>query len=187
MPALRSLAVEQPLHEGLAARLMLALAGAGQQAEALAVYQDLRDRLSDELGVDPGPEIASAHLRVLRGQLPGAGVAAGAGPQVREPPAQLPMACVGFTGRAGELRSLDRVLGAEEAAKTAPVAVVTGMGGVGKTALAVRWAWRQRSRYPDGQLYADLRGHAITGPVRPLEVLTGFLAALGGRPSGSRG
>jgi DNA-binding SARP family transcriptional activator/DNA-binding XRE family transcriptional regulator len=185
VPVLRSLAVEQPLHEGLAARLMLALAGAGQQAEALAVYQDLRDRLSDELGVDPGPEIASAHLRVLRGQLPGAGLAAGAGPQVREPPAQLPMACVGFTGRAGELRSLDRILGAEEAeeaeeaARTAPVAVVTGMGGVGKTALAVRWAWRQRDRYPDGQLYADLRGHAITGPVRPLEVLTGFLAALG--------
>jgi DNA-binding SARP family transcriptional activator/tetratricopeptide (TPR) repeat protein/DNA-binding XRE family transcriptional regulator len=176
VPALRTLAVEQPLHEGLAARLMLALAGAGQQAEALAVYQDLRDRLSDELGVDPGPEITSAHLRVLRGQLPGAGLAAAAGPRISEPPAQLPMECVGFTGRAGELLALDRILGA---ANTAPVAVVTGMGGVGKTALAVRWAWRRRDRYPDGQLYADLRGHAITGPARTLEVLTGFLAALG--------
>jgi DNA-binding SARP family transcriptional activator len=72
VPALRTLAVEQPLHEGLAARLMLALAGAGQQAEALAVYEDVRDRLSSELGVDPGPEISAAHLRVLRGQLPGA-------------------------------------------------------------------------------------------------------------------
>jgi DNA-binding SARP family transcriptional activator/tetratricopeptide (TPR) repeat protein/DNA-binding XRE family transcriptional regulator len=179
VPALRTLAVEQTLHEGLAARLMLALAGAGQQAEALAVYQDLRDRLSGELGVDPGPEITSAHLRVLRGQLPGAGLAAAAGPRVCEPPAQLPMECVGFTGRAGELRTLDRILGAEGAAKSAPVAVVTGMGGVGKTALAVRWAWRQRGRYPDGQLYADLRGHAVTGPARPLDVLTGFLAALG--------
>jgi DNA-binding SARP family transcriptional activator/tetratricopeptide (TPR) repeat protein/DNA-binding XRE family transcriptional regulator len=179
VPALRTLAVEQTLHEGLAARLMLALAGAGQQAEALAVYQDLRARLSTELGVDPGPEITSAHLRVLRGQLPGAGLAAGAGPRVFEPPAQLPMECGGFTGRAGELRTLDRILGAEGAAKTASVAVVTGMGGVGKTALAVRWAWRQRGRYPDGQLYADLRGHAITGPARPLDVLTGFLAALG--------
>jgi len=179
VPPLRTLAVEQPLHEGLAARLMLALAGAGQQAEALAVYQDLRDRLSGELGVDPGPEITSAHLRVLRGQLPGAGLAAVAGPRVSEPPAQLPTECVGFTGRADELRTLDRILGAEGAAKTAPVAVVTGMGGVGKTALAVRWAWRHRSRYPDGQLYADLRGHAIIGPARPLEVLTGFLAALG--------
>jgi DNA-binding SARP family transcriptional activator/DNA-binding XRE family transcriptional regulator len=179
VPALRALAVEQPLHEGLAARLMLALAGAGQQAEALTAYQDLRDRLSGELGVDPGPEISSAHLRVLRGQLPGAGLTTGARPQVREPPAQLPMQCVGFTGRAGELRSLDRILGAEGTANAAPVAVVTGMGGVGKTALAVRWAWRQRGRYPDGQLYADLRGHAMTGPARPLEVLTGFLAALG--------
>ena len=179
VPALRALSVEQPLHEGVAARLMLALAGAGQQAEALAAYQDVRDRLSDELGVDPGPEITSAHLRVLRGQLPGAGLTTGAVPHVSEPPAQLPMECAGFTGRAGELRTLDRILGAEGAAKTAPVAVVTGMGGVGKTALAVRWAWRHRDRYPDGQLYADLRGHAITGPVRPLEVLTGFLAALG--------
>jgi len=179
VPALRTLAVEQPLHEGLAARLMLALAGAGQQAEALAAYQDVRDRLSGELGVDPGPEITSAHLRVLRGQLPGAGPTARAGPRVPEPPAQLPMECAGFTGRAGELRTLDRILGAEAAAKSAPVAVVTGMGGVGKTALAVRWAWRHRSRYPDGQLYADLRGHGITGPARPLQVLTGFLAALG--------
>jgi DNA-binding SARP family transcriptional activator/tetratricopeptide (TPR) repeat protein/DNA-binding XRE family transcriptional regulator len=179
VPALRTLAVEQTLHEGLAARLMLALAGSGQQAEALAVYQDLRNRLSGELGVDPGPEITSAHLRVLRGQLPGAGLAAGAGPRVSQPPAQLPMECVGFTGRAGELRTLDRILGAEGPAKSAPVAVVTGMGGVGKTALAVQWAWRQRDRYPDGQLYADLRGHAITGPARPLDVLTGFLAALG--------
>jgi DNA-binding SARP family transcriptional activator/tetratricopeptide (TPR) repeat protein/DNA-binding XRE family transcriptional regulator len=175
VPALRTLAVEQPLHEGVAARLMLALAGAGQQAEALAVYTDLRDRLSGELGVDPGPEISSAHLRVLRGQLPGAGLTAGASPQVSEPPAQLPMDCAGFTGRAGELQALDRVL----VAGGAPVAVITGMGGVGKTALAVRWAWRHRSRYPDGQLYADLRGHAITGPARPLGVLTGFLAALG--------
>ena len=89
------------------------------------------------------------------------------------------MECAGFSGRADELRALDRILGSEGAAKTAPVAVVTGMGGVGKTALAVRWAWRQRDNYPDGQLYADLRGHAITGPARPLEVLTGFLAALG--------
>ena len=175
VPALRTLAVEQPLHEGLAARLMLALAGAGQQAEALAVYQDLRDRLSAELGVDPGPEISAAHLRVLRGQLPGSGLAAVAAPQVCEPPAQLPMECVGFTGRAGELQALDHVLGAAGA----PVAVVTGMGGVGKTALAVRWARRHRDRYPDGQLYADLRGHGMAGPARPLEVLTGFLAALG--------
>src|SRR5580658_5416799 len=173
VPVLRTLAVEEPLHEGVAARLMLAVAG--EQAEALAVYTDLRDRLSDELGVDPGPEITSAHLRVLRGQLPGAGLTAGASPQVSEPPAQLPMDCAGFTGRGGELQTLDRILATEGA----PVAVITGMGGVGKTALAVRWAWRHRSRYPDGQLYADLHGHAITGPARPLGVVTGFLAALG--------
>jgi tetratricopeptide (TPR) repeat protein len=89
------------------------------------------------------------------------------------------MDCAGFSGRASELRALDRILAAEAAARTAPVAVVSGMGGVGKTALAVRWARRQRRRYPDGQLYADLRGHAATGPARPLQVLAGFLTALG--------
>ena len=179
VPALRTLAAEQPLHEGLVARLMLALAGGGQQAEALGVYQELRARLSGELGVDPGPEIAAAHLRVLRGQLPGAGLAAGPGPGVSVPPAQLPGDCGGFTGRAGELRALDRILTAEGAPDTAPVAVISGMGGVGKTALALRWAWRERERYPDGQLYADLRGHMASGPARPLQVLAGFLAALG--------
>jgi len=179
VPVLRTLAVEEPLHEGIAARLMLALAGAGQQAEALAVYQELRDRLSAELGVDPGPEITSAQLRVLRGQLPGAGLGVVPEPRRSEPPAQLPMDCAGFSGRAGELRALDGILAAEAAARTAPVAVVSGMGGVGKTALAVRWARRQRRRYPDGQLYADLRGHAAAGPARPLQVLAGFLTALG--------
>jgi len=179
VPALRTLAIEEPLHEGVAARLMLALAGAGQQAEALAVYQGLRDRLSSELGVDPGSEITSAQLRVLRGQLPGAGLGTVPEPRRSEPPAQLPMECAGFSGRTGELQALDRILAAEAAASSAPVAVVSGMGGVGKTALAVRWAWRQRGRYPDGQLYADLRGHSATGPARPLQVLAGFLAALG--------
>jgi DNA-binding SARP family transcriptional activator/tetratricopeptide (TPR) repeat protein/DNA-binding XRE family transcriptional regulator len=179
VPVLRTLAVEEPLHEGVAARLMLALAGAGQQAQALAVYQELRDQLSSELGVDPGPEISSAHLRVLRGQLPGAGLGTVPEPRRSEPPAQLPMECAGFSGRTGELQALDRILAAEAAQRSAPVAVVSGMGGVGKTALAVRWAWRQRSRYPDGQLYADLRGHSASGSARPLQVLAGFLAALG--------
>jgi DNA-binding SARP family transcriptional activator/tetratricopeptide (TPR) repeat protein/DNA-binding XRE family transcriptional regulator len=173
VPALRTLAADQPLHEGLAARMMLALAGDGQQAEALAVYEELRTRLSDELGVDPGPEVTSAHLRVLRGQLPGSALVSGAAPPAAEPPSQLPTECAGFTGRAHELRALGRILTAGK------VAVITGMGGVGKTALAVTWARRERGRYPDGQLYADLRGHSATGPARPLEVLAGFLSALG--------
>ncbi|MGD0608072.1 MAG: BTAD domain-containing putative transcriptional regulator [Streptosporangiaceae bacterium] len=179
VPALRTLAAEQPLHEGLAARMMLALAGGGQQAEALAAYEELRTRLSDELGVDPGPEVTSAHLRVLRGQLPGAALVSGTASPAPEPPSQLPTACAGFTGRADELGALDRILTADGAAQAAPVAVITGMGGVGKTALAVTWARRERERYPDGQLYANLRGYSASGPARSLEVLAGFLSALG--------
>ena len=179
IPVLRTLAAEQPLHEGLTARLMLALAGDGQQAEALTVYEELRTRLSEQLGIDPGPEVTSAHLRVLRGQLPGAALVPGSPAPAFEPPSQLPTECAGFTGRADELAVLDRILTAEAAVKSAPVAVITGMGGVGKTALAVTWARRERRRYPDGQLYADLRGHAASGPARPLEVLAGFLSALG--------
>jgi DNA-binding SARP family transcriptional activator len=178
IPALGALGASQPLHEGLAARLMLALAGAGQQAEALAVYDRLRDRLAAELGIDPGSELRSAQLRVLRGQLPEPVVTVAA---ATPPPAQLPTDCAEFTGRAAELAALDRLLTADPAARAAPVVVLTGMGGVGKTALAVRWARREQARYPDGQLYADLRGHGVTGPVRPLQVLAGFLAALGER------
>jgi DNA-binding SARP family transcriptional activator/tetratricopeptide (TPR) repeat protein/DNA-binding XRE family transcriptional regulator len=179
IPVLRTLAAEQPLHEGLTARLMLALAGDGQQAESLTVYEELRTRLSEQLGIDPGPEVTSAHLRVLRGQLPGAALVPGSPAPAFEPPSQLPTECAGFTGRADELAALDRIFTAEAAVKPAPVAVITGMGGVGKTALAVTWARRERRRYPDGQLYADLRGHAASGPARPLEVLAGFLSALG--------
>jgi tetratricopeptide (TPR) repeat protein len=59
------------------------------------------------------------------------------------------------------------------------VAAIVGTGGVGKTALAVRWAHRVRDRFPDGQLYVNLRAHAAEGPLRPIEALTGFLLALG--------
>jgi transcriptional regulator with XRE-family HTH domain len=159
------------------------LAGAGgwpqvhPAAIALAVYDALRERLGSQLGIDPGPEARSAQLRVLRGQLPRVAIAARSGS--RSPPAQLPTDCADFTGRSEELRILDRLLAAGGAGREAPVALITGMGGVGKSALAVRWARTEQARYPDGQPYADLRGHAPAGAARPVEVIAGFLAALG--------
>jgi len=183
---LRALVADEPLHEGAAARLMLALAGSGEQAAALQLFVDLRDRLADELGVEPGAELQAAHLRVVRGQLPGVAVSpaapASAAPAPADPkPAQLPADVAGFTGRADYLRRLDALLGDEHDTQPSAVVIsaIAGTAGVGKTALAVHWANRARERFPDGQLYVNLQGYARTPPLRPIEVLARFLHALG--------
>ncbi|KFF96594.1 regulatory protein [Streptomyces scabiei] len=184
---LRRTADLEPLHEGVHARLMLALAASGEQAAALSLYTALRDRLDDQLGVRPGPELTDAHLRVLRMDLPRPATArttvspapAPSTPQVV--PALLPYDAAFFTGRADHLARLDALLPAfgEGPAGGSGVCALTGAGGAGKTALAVHWAHRVRDRFPDGQLFVDLRGHSQEGPVRPVEALTRFLLALG--------
>ncbi len=184
---LRRTADLEPLHEGVHARLMLALAASGEQAAALSLYTALRDRLEDQLGVRPGPELTDAHLRVLRMDLPRPATArttvspapAPSTPQVV--PALLPYDAAFFTGRADHLARLDALLHAsgEGPAGGSGVCALTGAGGAGKTALAVHWAHRVRDRFPDGQLFVDLRGHSPEGPVRPVEALTRFLLALG--------
>jgi DNA-binding SARP family transcriptional activator/tetratricopeptide (TPR) repeat protein/DNA-binding XRE family transcriptional regulator len=180
---LRVLYADEPLHEGLAARLMLALAGNGQQAAALALFDDVRDRLDAQLGVTPGPELKAAQLRVLRGRLPAsarpAARATPAATPTAPPPAQLPADVDAFTGRGAQLDTLDALLPDENAAGPARVIVLAGMGGVGKTALAVHWSYRVSSSFPDGQLYVDLRGHSGEPPLRPIDALAGFLTALG--------
>jgi DNA-binding SARP family transcriptional activator/tetratricopeptide (TPR) repeat protein len=173
---LRVLAHEEPLHEGVSARLGLALAKAGEQAAALALFDQVRARLADELGIEPGPELRAAHLQVLRQQVPGAGQ-----PAKRPRPAELPADVAGFTGREALLDELDYVLRKAGGPSGSPrrLLAVTGSGGVGKTALAVHWAHRVRDEFPDGQLYVNLRGFAVDHPLRPIEALTGFLHALG--------
>jgi transcriptional regulator with XRE-family HTH domain/tetratricopeptide (TPR) repeat protein len=89
-------------------------------------------------------------------------------------PAQLPAALVDFTGRGQETAELDGLIGSG-----VRIVVLTGTGGVGKTALTVRWAREAAGRFPDGQLYVDLRGFAAGPPVQPIEALAGFLDALG--------
>jgi DNA-binding SARP family transcriptional activator/tetratricopeptide (TPR) repeat protein len=191
---LRAHVQAHPLRERLWAQLMVALAGSGRQAEALAAYRQLRASLVDQLGIEPGPLSRQLHQVILAGgdattdylhaANPPAGplpAAAPAPPPVpAAPPAQLPLDVYGFAGRGGELAKLDAVLAAAGGQPTAVViSAVSGTAGVGKTALALHWAHRVRDRFPDGQLYVNLRGFDPGGQVMgAAEAVRGFLDAL---------
>lgn len=176
LPRLRELAAAYPLHEPLHARLVTALAGAGLQADALAAYDTIRQRLADDLGIDPGPELTEAHRRLLRQEVIAAGSPPAGG---RVVPAQLPAGIAGFVGRRDELDQLDKLLETGEATRTVVISAVSGMAGVGKTALAVHWAHQVADRFPDGQLYVNLRGFAPDAePLDPAVAVRGFLEAL---------
>ncbi|WP_326563718.1 AfsR/SARP family transcriptional regulator [Micromonospora peucetia] len=186
---LRPLVTDHPLRETLVAGYLLALAGGGQQAAALRLFEATRIRLVEELGVEPGPELAAAHLRVLRGTplaLPAAPAVVTSPPApapVGPPPAQLPADPAWFTGRTAALRELDALLPADPTgagtAQAVVISAIAGTAGVGKTTLAVHWARRVAAHYPDGQLYVNLRGFDLDGrAVTPGEALRGFLDAL---------
>jgi DNA-binding SARP family transcriptional activator/tetratricopeptide (TPR) repeat protein len=183
VPELRQLVTAHPLQEKFHAQLMLGLYRGGQPADALSAYQDVRRRLADELGVDPGPELRRLQQAILAGDpelLRPPDDRAG-GPSVRaarperepqreprpEPvvPRQLPPATRYFAGRAGELGQLAGLL-AEEAEASAAVTIVTidGTAGVGKSTLAVHFAHQVAERFRDGQLYVNLRGFDPAGP-----------------------
>jgi DNA-binding SARP family transcriptional activator/transcriptional regulator with XRE-family HTH domain len=188
---LQALADAEPLNELAHASLVIALAGAGQQAAAVRVYQDVRVRLDRELGLYPDEELSEAYLRVLRRDVrAGNGGRAGARPPALAAaghvvPRQLPAAPRGFTGRARELAALCGLLKRESReASGVVIAALTGMAGIGKTALAVHWAHRVADQFPDGQLFVNLRGSSLSGvPVTPAEAVRSFLTALGARPA----
>ena len=164
--ALQAIAVEESLHEGVHAKLMTALAAAGRRAQALALYTEIRTRLREELGVEPGELLARAHAGILRQRV-----------APRSPvPAQLPAAVTHFTGRSAQLAGLDACLapGGDTA-----LAVITGTAGVGKTGLAVEWGRRAAGRFPDGQLFVSLHGYSHVGPVAPAAALRAILQSLG--------
>jgi DNA-binding SARP family transcriptional activator len=178
---LRQIVAVHGTRQRFTALLMRALQGSGRTAEALEAYAALKERLADELGADPDQVLRDLHTAILRD---GPSPAAPAAPSVAEAPfprrvpAMLPRANTRFTGRTGQMRLLDGYL--EASADTAGLAVVTGMGGVGKTALAVSWAHRVAHRFPDGQLYFNLRGFDPLAPgTDALTVLGEALVALG--------
>src|SRR5205823_3101909 len=126
--------------------------------------------LADALGLDPGPRLQRVHEAILRGEPPPGAVA----PPVR--PAQLPADLVGFAGRAEHLDRLDGLLARRTTAVV--ISAIAGTAGVGKTALAVHWAHRMVDRFPDGQLYVNLRGFDPRGAMAPDEAVRAFLDAL---------
>lgn len=189
---LRELAAREPLNEQAHAQLMVALAGCGQQAEALAVYHSLRRRLDDELAMPPGADLAGAYQLVLRQDIPAtrpavaaadAGTASASRHAAHESavPRQLPAAPPSFVGRTAELAALSGLLDA--AAHTVVITAIGGTAGIGKTALAVHWARQIAAEFPDGQLYVNLRGFDPGGrPVACTDVIRGFLDAFGVAP-----
>ncbi|MFF9086045.1 BTAD domain-containing putative transcriptional regulator [Streptomyces sp. NPDC014991] len=224
VPELAALVAEHPLREAYHRQLMLALHRTGRQAEALAVHRDLRARLVEELGIEPGQAVREAHVEVLRGSgegrrreggehggpgpaggggrtpggdgrvsAAGKGEAApsasaapcdGDGPDPRQTPrpAQLPAPPAHFTGRADVCRALHRAL-TEPTVPAPTVAVISGMAGVGKSALALHVAHELRERFTDGQLYVNL--HGATPGVTPLtaaQALAALLRDLGAEP-----
>lgn len=173
---LTGLVAEHPLREHLAGQLMRALYLSGRQADAFAVFHRLRARLRDQLGVDPGREITARYEQILRNE-PGSPAAAHPRPPTEHAvPAQLRRDIPDFTGRTAESSELVGLLGD----RTPPICAIDGIAGVGKTALVMHLAHRLADRFPDGQLYADLRGFTSDQPpLSPGDVLGQFLRALG--------
>ncbi|MCA2220745.1 AfsR/SARP family transcriptional regulator [Nonomuraea aurantiaca] len=170
-----------PLRERLAGLLMLALYRCNRQADSLKVYQALRDRLAEELGSDPCAHVREVHAMILRGD---EGTAARDPASATPPktgtvsrPAQLPAGVGHFTGRETELTQLTRVIA--ETGNESRVLMVSGAGGLGKTALVVQWAHTVADRFPDGQIFVDLHGQVPLQALSPRDALGAALGALG--------
>lgn len=156
---------EHPLRERLTGQLMVALYRSNRRAEALLAFQALRGRLAEELGSDPCADVRDLHASILRDEgtasrPPAAGerrperMAPGAGQR----PAQMPAGVGHFAGRESDLAALTAAL--PEPGADPRVVLISGAGGLGKTALAVRWAHHVAGRFPDGQVFVDLHGSA---------------------------
>ncbi|MEU7864434.1 BTAD domain-containing putative transcriptional regulator [Nonomuraea sp. NPDC049141] len=165
---LTELVALHPARERLRRDLMVALYQAGRQADALTVYREGRQVLIDELGIEPGPELRQTHEAILRSD------PTLLAPVRRRRPRQLPSPPADFIGRGEELATLRTVLTQPDAM---PICVISGAGGMGKSALALRAAHEVAEHFPDGQLHIELRGTS-DAPAGPEEVLGRLLREL---------
>jgi DNA-binding SARP family transcriptional activator len=169
-----------PFAERTVGQLMRALYYAGRRGDALELYRRVSAKVVGTLGIDPGPELRRLHERVLTDDLPEPREPVEAGPNSPAmAPSQIPAAVPSLAGRTAELAWLDQELLRAEAGESV-VAVVTGSAGIGKSALVVSWAHKVAKRFPDGVLFAALRGFdAHRSPFEAADVLTQFLLGLG--------
>jgi DNA-binding SARP family transcriptional activator/tetratricopeptide (TPR) repeat protein len=182
LPELNQLVTEHPFDERLRQWLIVALDRSGRRADAILAYHEARRLLRDEFGVEPGIELQDTYRQLLGAPSPSAISAAATvttaqpAPETPRVPRQLPATITDFVGRAPALATLDTLLAQNR------LAAVVGPAGVGKTALAVHWAHSVAARFPDGQLFANLRGYDRDEPVAAYAVIGEFLRALGVSP-----
>jgi predicted ATPase/DNA-binding SARP family transcriptional activator len=183
LPTLSTLANENPLDERVTGQLMLALYRSGRRAEALACYQRARNQLAEDLGTDPGPALQQLHQRILADD-PALTEVAASRPKRRpvvgrdqEPKHNLPAELTRFIGRGTELGDIERLV------RDRRMVTLAGVGGCGKTRLAVRSGFRLLDRWPDGVWLVDLG--PVTDPEQVPRLTATALGALiepGGDP-----
>ncbi|MFD7991522.1 AfsR/SARP family transcriptional regulator [Streptomyces mexicanus] len=185
VPELTAVVREHPLRERTRHHLMLAQYRSGRRAEAMATFRQAREQFIEELGLEPGPDLQELHDAILRDDPSLAPApAVPATEQQRADtvvvPSELPPDVAGFTGRERELALLDTLVSDRDRQHGPAIGLITGIAGVGKTGLAVRWSHRAAAHFPDGRLFADLRGydeHHEPTPAR--DAMSRFLRSLG--------
>ena len=186
IPTLAAMVREHSLRERTRHHLMLAQYRSGRRADAMETYRDAHSQFIDELGIEPGPDLKELHDAILRDD---PSLASTAPPPVEQRPAPAPAAAApaelppevpAFTGRTEELAALESLVADTEEGSASTVGLITGAAGTGKSGLATRWAARAAGHFPDGQLFADLRGYDEQHePVSARDVLSRFLRSLG--------